>query len=65
MVINLGAIKSDDWQLVQRDVEAVVAAAKGKARVKVILETSLTMINAGANRLGASAGIAIIAESSK
>jgi len=124
MVINVGAIKSNDWQLVKRDVEAVVNAAKGKAGVKVILETSLltdeeivkacticklsgaafvktstgystggataeavslmrktvgpdvgvkasggirtyedaiTMINAGANRIGASAGIKIIA----
>jgi len=124
MVINVGAIKSKDWQLVKRDVEAVVGAAKGKADVKVILETCLltdeekvkactvcklvgadfvktstgystggataddvalmrqtvgpdigvkasggirtyedavTMIKAGANRLGASAGIKIIA----
>jgi len=124
MVINVGAIKSRDWPLVKRDVEAVVEAAKGKAGVKVILETCLltdeeivkactvsklagadfvktstgyskggataevvalmrkvvgpdmgvkasggvrtyedavTMINAGANRLGASAGIAIVA----
>ena len=41
MVINVGAIKSKDWQLVKRDVEAVVAAARGKAGVKVILETCL------------------------
>jgi deoxyribose-phosphate aldolase len=124
MVINVGAIKSKDWHLVKRDVESVVQAAKGKARVKVILETCLltdeekvkacaickmagadfvktstgystggatvedvalmrktvgpdigvkasggirtyedavAMINAGANRLGASAGITIIA----
>jgi len=124
MVINVGAIKSQDWKLVKSDVEAVVEAARGKAGVKVILETCLltdeeivkactisklagaafvktstgyskggataevvalmrkvvgpdmgvkasggvrtyedavTMINAGANRLGASAGIAIIA----
>lgn len=40
MVINVGAIKSDDWDLVERDVAAVVQAA-GKAGVKVILETSL------------------------
>jgi deoxyribose-phosphate aldolase len=41
MVINIGAIKSKDWLLVKRDVEAVVDAAKGKAGVKVILETGL------------------------
>jgi len=124
MVINVGAIKSRDWNLVERDVGAVVEAARGKAGVKVILETCLltddekekactickqvgadfvktstgystggataedvslmrktvgpdigvkasggirtyedavTMIKAGANRLGASAGIKIIA----
>ena len=41
MVINVGAIKNKDWHLVRRDVESVVAAAKGKAGVKVILETCL------------------------
>jgi deoxyribose-phosphate aldolase len=41
MVINIGAIKNKDWQLVERDVEAVVKAARGKALVKVILETCL------------------------
>ncbi len=41
MVINVGAIKSGDWALVQRDIEAVVNAVKGKALVKVILETCL------------------------
>lgn len=41
MVINVGAVKSKDWQLVKRDVETVVEAARGKAGVKVILETSL------------------------
>ena len=41
MVINVGAIKSEDWQLVGRDVSAVVDAVKGKALVKVILETCL------------------------
>lgn len=41
MVINVGAIKSGDWELVKRDVEAVVESAKGKAGVKVILETCL------------------------
>jgi len=41
MVINIGAIKSNDWELVRRDIEFVVEAAKGKADVKVILETCL------------------------
>ena len=41
MVINVGAIKSKDWLLVRRDVEAVVEACRGKAGVKVILETCL------------------------
>lgn len=40
MVINVGAIKSGDWDLVERDIAAVVGAA-GKAGVKVILETCL------------------------
>lgn len=38
MVINVGAIKSGDWDLVHKDVSAVVKAAR-KAVVKVILET--------------------------
>ena len=41
MVINVGAIKSDNWSLVKRDIEAVVGAAKGRALVKVIIETCL------------------------
>ena len=41
MVLNVGALKSQDLDLVKRDVEAVVNAAKGKAIVKVILETCL------------------------
>lgn len=41
MVINVGAVKSSDWKLVQRDIEAVVNAAKGRALVKVIIETCL------------------------
>lgn len=41
MVLNVGAMKSQDLDLVKRDVEAVVNAAKGKAIVKVILETCL------------------------
>ncbi len=41
MVINVGALKSGDYDLVKRDIEAVVDAAHGKALVKVILETAL------------------------
>lgn len=41
MVINVGAIKSGDWNYVQKDIEAVVMASKGKALVKVIIETCL------------------------
>lgn len=39
MVINIGAIKSRDWEVVKNDIEAVVQAAHPKAIVKVILET--------------------------
>lgn len=41
MVINIGALKSGDFELVKRDIEAVVAASKGKALCKVIIETCL------------------------
>ena len=41
MVINIGALKSGDAAQVKKDIEAVVEAAKGKAIVKVIIETSL------------------------
>ena len=41
MVINVGALKSGNDDLVREDIEAVVNAAKGKAIVKVILETAL------------------------
>lgn len=41
MVVNVGAIKSDDWNLVKRDITGVVKAAKDKALVKVIIETCL------------------------
>ncbi len=41
MVINLGAIKAQNWSLVLDDMQAVVQAATGKAIVKVILETAL------------------------
>ena len=41
MVINIGAVKSGDWTLVKRDIEGVVNAVKGRAIVKVIIETCL------------------------
>ncbi len=40
MVINVGALKSKDYDLVERDIRAVVEAANGTL-VKVILETCL------------------------
>ena len=126
MVINVGALKEKNYDLFKEDIEAVVNAAKGKAIVKVIIETclltdeekvkaceiskeakadfvktstgfstggatkedialmrktvgeslgvkasggvrdyktSIDMINAGASRIGSSAGIAIVSES--
>ncbi|MGM0897117.1 MAG: deoxyribose-phosphate aldolase [Bacillota bacterium] len=41
MVLNIGALKSGQEDIVKADVEAVVNAAKGKAIVKVILEICL------------------------
>lgn len=41
MVINVGALKDKNYDLVKNDIEAVVKAARGKALVKVIIETSL------------------------
>lgn len=41
MVINVGAIKSGNWDFVRNDIESVVIAAGGKALVKVIFETCL------------------------
>ncbi len=41
MVINVAALKNGDWDYVKRDIEGVVNAAKGKALVKVIIETNL------------------------
>ncbi|GBF10132.1 deoxyribose-phosphate aldolase [Tepidibacillus infernus] len=41
MVINIGALKSKQYEIVEEDIKAVVEAAKGKALVKVILETGL------------------------
>ncbi|UII54927.1 deoxyribose-phosphate aldolase [Cytobacillus spongiae] len=41
MVINIGALKDGNDELVERDIRAVVEAAKGKALTKVIIETCL------------------------
>lgn len=41
MVINIGALKSGDLELVEQDILAVTNAAKGKALTKVIIETCL------------------------
>ena len=41
MVINVGKLKEQDYDYVLKDIEAVVNEAKGKAIVKVILETCL------------------------
>lgn len=41
MVIHLGALKQGDDTYVRKDIQAVVEEARGKALVKVILETCL------------------------
>ena len=41
MVINVGALRSGAFEIVYEDIKAVVDAAKGKALVKVIIETCL------------------------
>ncbi|MDM5436414.1 deoxyribose-phosphate aldolase [Bacillus hominis] len=41
MVINVSALKDDDNEFVENDIREVVEAAKGKALVKVIIETCL------------------------
>lgn len=41
MVINIGALRGGEDELVKQDIEAVVQAAKGKAIVKVIIESAL------------------------
>jgi deoxyribose-phosphate aldolase len=43
MVINIGALKDKNYNLVKDDISAVVNVAKGKAIVKVIIETSLLL----------------------
>lgn len=41
MVINIGRLKSGEFDYIKKDIEAVTQAAKGKALVKVIIETCL------------------------
>lgn len=41
MVVNIGALKSQQYDYVRQDIQGVVDAAKGKALVKVIIETAL------------------------
>ena len=41
MVINIGALRGAEFETVYEDIKAVVDAAKGKALVKVIIETCL------------------------
>ncbi|WP_346938966.1 deoxyribose-phosphate aldolase [uncultured Clostridium sp.] len=41
MVINVGALKDKDYDFVKNDIKEIVDTAKGKAIVKVILETCL------------------------
>lgn len=41
MVINIGALKSQQYDHVRQDIQGIVDAAKGKALVKVIIETAL------------------------
>ncbi len=40
-VINIGALKDKNDELVEKDIRSVVSAAKGKALVKVIIEACL------------------------
>ena len=39
MVLNVGAVKSGNWKLVEDDIRAVIRAARGSVITKVILET--------------------------
>ncbi|MGX6979858.1 deoxyribose-phosphate aldolase [Vagococcus elongatus] len=41
MVINIGAVKSNQYDVVFADIQAVIDAAAGKALTKVIIETAL------------------------
>ncbi|QUW22211.1 deoxyribose-phosphate aldolase [Sporosarcina sp. Marseille-Q4063] len=45
MVINIGALRDGDDETVKKDIASVVEAAKDKAIVKVIIETSLLTDN--------------------
>ena len=45
MVINIGALKSEDYTSVTNDIQAVVDAVAGRAIVKVIIETALLSKN--------------------
>jgi len=58
MVINIGALKDDDADLVYEDIKAVVDAANGQAVVKVIIETCYltTAQKVAASRLCLKAG---------
>ncbi|KGR87725.1 deoxyribose-phosphate aldolase [Lysinibacillus boronitolerans] len=44
MVINIGALKDKNYELVQADIAAVVEAAKDSALVKVIIESCLLTV---------------------
>jgi deoxyribose-phosphate aldolase len=68
--VNLGALKSGEYDIVKKDIAEVVKAAQGLT-TKVIIETALLteeekvkvtdlIIEAGANRIGASGAVAII-----
>lgn len=68
MVINIGALKDGDYDLVSKDIKAVVDAAAGHGIVKVIIETCLLTEqekikacllakNAGANFVKTSTGM--------
>lgn len=41
MVVNIGAIKAGDWAYVKSDIESIAQAVRGKALLKVIIETCL------------------------
>ena len=41
MVVNVGKIKSGNWQFVKKDIADLVTAVHGRAIVKVIIETCL------------------------
>ncbi len=43
MVVNVGMIKSGDWNYVKNDILQVVSKVNGRAIVKVIIETCLLM----------------------